>query len=572
MGFSKIKLSNKLIIAFSLMIILIMGVSSLAILRLSQINGTVNQLIDVENEKVSAAYSMRGSLNKIAICIRNISISNDMNYMIEQKKILDKNKIIYYENEDKLGSLVYTEKGKEIFKEIKNNTESAFSAFDEAINLGMRTGVSTEELQDMITKIEKPQDELLLSIENMIDAQNNLMKSQGELSKKITDSSKQQMVILLVVSIILGILFMYLIRKSVINQVKEVMQGAGKLADGNFDIQMKVVAKDEIGNTVTALNGAVEKLNESMLFIKDKSKSILESSELTNKMFSEVSLKVDEISAATEEISAGMEESSAAVEEVTSMAVTVKEEVNVTAKKAQEGLNVALNIQEKAVSINNDSIKSRENAERIYRETKIGLEKALKEVEVVNEISEMAKSIDAIAEQTNLLALNAAIESARAGEAGKGFAVVAEEVRKLAEQSSLTVSEIQNKINAVLVSVGKLSGSSQDILLFIEKEVLKDYDKLITISAEYKKDGDTFKEIIGNFAEVSESVSESVDQISKSMEDVAISVSEVAKSSANIVSNVIDVSSKNESILAASNNNAESALSLEEIINQFKLK
>lgn len=56
------------------------------------------------------------------------------------------------------------------------------------------------------------------------------------------------------------------------------------------------------------------------------------------------------------------------------------------------------------------------------------------------------------------------------------------------------------------------------------------------------------------------------------MEDVAISVSEVAKSSANIVSNVIDVSSKNESILAASNNNAESALKLEEIIDQFKLK
>ncbi|NOW91026.1 hypothetical protein BCD91_003049 [Clostridium beijerinckii] len=197
MRFSKIKLSNKLIIAFSLMIILIMGVSSLAILRLSQINGTINQLIDVENEKVSAAYNMRGSLNKIAISIRNISISNDMNYMNEQKKILDKNKIIYYENEDKLGSLVYTEKGKEIYKEIKKNSESAFSAFDEAVNLGMRTGVSTEELQNMITKIEKPQDELLLSIENMIAAQNNLMKSQGQLSKEITDSSKQQMVILL---------------------------------------------------------------------------------------------------------------------------------------------------------------------------------------------------------------------------------------------------------------------------------------------------------------------------------------------------------------------------------------
>ena len=572
MNFNKIKLSNKLIIGFSLMIILIMGVSSLAIFRLNQINQTVDGLIYSENKKMTITYQMRESINKVSLSLRNIAISTDTKYIEEQKKIIDENKIIYYENEKQLADLVYTEKGKQSLKEIQSNAKIAFSVFDDVNSTIMRTDLTNEEIQNAINKIDGPQNNMLLSIQNMLELQSQLMQSKGELSQNITNTSSQQMIMLLVTSVIIGILFMYLIRKSIINQVKEVMEGAGKLADGNFDIQMKVAAKDEIGNTIIALNSATEKLNESMVFIKDKSKSILESSELTNKMFSDVSLQVEQISAATEEISAGMEESSAAVEEVTSMAITVKEEVNLTAGKSQEGLNVALNIQEKAVSINNDSIKSRDNAERIYRETKMGLEKALKEVEVVNEISQMAKSIDAIAEQTNLLALNAAIESARAGEAGKGFAVVAEEVRKLAEQSSLTVSEIQDKIDAVLTSVGKLSGSSQDILAFIENEVLKDYDKLISISTEYKKDGDTVKEIIGKFAEVSESISESVDQISKSMEDVAVSVSEVAKSSANIVSNIIEVSSKNESILTASNNNAESALKLEELIEQFKLR
>lgn len=572
MRFNKIKLSNKLIIGFSLMILLVMLSSSLAIFRLNAINQSVTRLVNVENKKMSLAYQMRGGINKIAISVRNLSISGDSNYIAEQQKIITDNKKLFEDSNKELGTLIITSESKEVYQTLQTNATAAFTAFDKAIAIGSQTALTTTQLETIIKDIDTPQAALFKSIDDILTMQNTSMQIEAEKGRSTTAAASSQMIIILVVSIVLGILLTYIIRKSIVKQVKEVMNGSTKLAEGNFNLQMEVAAKDEIGNTVIALNDAVDKLNTSMLSIKEESENILQSSEVTNNLFTEVSSQIEQISAATEQISAGMEESSAAVQEVSSMTSNVRDEITTTAEKAQLGLDIALNIQQKATAINKESISSRENAEKIYNETKTNLEKALAEVAVVNEISEVANSIDAIASQTNLLALNAAIESARAGEAGKGFAVVADEVRRLAEQSSLAVSEIQTKITAVLNSVGKLAGSSQDVLMFIEKDVLKDYEKLITISDEYKKDGDTFKELIGSFAEVSKNISSTVDQITKSMDDVSISVTEVAKSSTNIASSIVEVSGKNDSILASSDSNADSALKLGKLIQQFTLK
>jgi methyl-accepting chemotaxis protein len=139
-------------------------------------------------------------------------------------------------------------------------------------------------------------------------------------------------------------------------------------------------------------------------------------------------------------------------ESASAMAAAV-EEMTVSIDQVAENAREAHNITIQASDLSTSGAKIIESAATEMHKISEAVQSSSAIIEDLgrqsDQITSIVNTIKEIADQTNLLALNAAIEAARAGEQGRGFAVVADEVRKLAERTTLSTAEIAGMVNKI---------------------------------------------------------------------------------------------------------------------------
>ncbi|MDF2960378.1 MAG: methyl-accepting chemotaxis protein [Paenibacillus sp.] len=225
---------------------------------------------------------------------------------------------------------------------------------------------------------------------------------------------------------------------------------ANEAAAGNLKLTVSEHrSKDELGILNRSFRFMVDQLRRIVQDITQSAAAASQSSAALSEAILQATNQAERISLISEQIASGAQlqkaeslESFQAMEQVTQAAIEVSGQAEQTCSSSSQMVRTI----EESSQIVRSLVHTMTELSESGGET---IEVAAQLEAYAKEIGSITRLVGEIAAQTHLLALNASIEAARAGEEGRGFSVVALEIRKLAEQSSKSVQDIDELIQQV---------------------------------------------------------------------------------------------------------------------------
>ncbi len=343
-------------------------------------------------------------------------------------------------------------------------------------------------------------------------------------------------------------------------------------------IKDKVIGDENIkktGSEVEEIRYLLSELEDRVIDTihktKDESQLIKDKMSLASDKINGINSSITEINEAMQRTEGGIDSQTESIQNIDEICNNVRSSTEAFAADTKHMSDKTDEIIDRVKGMVPEILANKNHAVDMTNQAKEELEEALKGIQVIEQIVNVASAIQDIASQTNLLALNASIEAARAGDAGKGFAVVADEINSLSTTTGNEIDKVNALTSEVTANVNELSRVSTQIINFLNDRVLKDYDNLETLANNYMEDANYYSDISKGLGKGAKEVSASVEDINNVLEKITSVQKELGDAVRDISGNMQSITESSANVSGETKDVMDSIINLQDTTNKFNL-